>query len=236
MLCDPLDGLDELQAKLIPWCEQQRITTELQRWRYETIAALPDFHEIKCLIHGDTMRSEALPQANIAALLNDNIIDYHHFLASLPEMGVSLLLSSHLAAERHVVAGATLASAEALVAHWAAIHPSCPVQVWRLPSAFDPQATSTAMAVYPSAACFRERLDDALIDQLVGVRSYVCCQRLLAEASPLSVDRPLLRSQPLADSVVWPAQQIQAWLARLAESLACYDNQVVLEALSGLWT
>ena len=32
LLCDPLDGLAELQAQLLSWCEQQGITTELQWW------------------------------------------------------------------------------------------------------------------------------------------------------------------------------------------------------------
>ena len=67
VLCDSLDGLAELQAQLLPWCEQQGITTELQWWSQETSAALPDLHGIQWLIHGDTVRSEALLQANSAA-------------------------------------------------------------------------------------------------------------------------------------------------------------------------
>ena len=114
------------------------------------------------------------------------------------------------------------------------------MQVWRLPSAFDPHAagtaTATAMASEPSAAWLRERLAEDLIDQLFGSASAVGCQRLM-EADPApSVDQPLLRSQALADPVEWPAQPIKAWLASLAEPLARYDNAVALEALRGLWT
>jgi hypothetical protein len=42
--------------------------------------------------------------------------------------------------------------------------------------------------------------------------------------------------QVLADAAVRPAQLIQSWLASLAEHLARYDNQVVSDALSGVWT
>ena len=220
VLCDPLDDLAELQ-----W------------WSRDTSAALPDLHGIQWLIHGDTVRSEALLQANGAVAVRRNILATQKLLASLPECGVSLLLlSSHLAAERRGVAGATLAAAEALVAQWAATHPSCPVQVWRLPSAFDPEATGKAMASELSAAWLREQLSEALIDQLLGSGSAAGGQRLIAAASPLSVDQPLLHSQALADAVVWPAQPIQAWLASLAEPLDRYDNAVVRDALRGLWT
>ena len=141
-----------------------------------------------------------------AAAVCRNILATQQLLASLPESGVSLLLlSSHLAPERCGVAGSTLAAAEALVAQWAATNHSCSVQVWRLPSAFDPQATSTAKASEPSAAWLRERLAEALIDQLLGSDSAAGGQRLIAAASALSVDQPLLRSQALADAVVWPA-------------------------------
>jgi nucleoside-diphosphate-sugar epimerase len=64
VLCDSLDGLAELQAQLLPWCEQQGVTTELRWWSLETAAALPDLRCIQWLIHGDTVRSEALLQAN----------------------------------------------------------------------------------------------------------------------------------------------------------------------------
>ena len=112
VLSDPLDGLAELQAQLLPWCEQQGITTELQWWSQEASAALPDLHGIQWLIHGDTVRSEALLQANSAAAVRRNILATQQLLASLPESGVSLLLlSSHLAAERRGVAGSTLAAA-----------------------------------------------------------------------------------------------------------------------------
>jgi len=92
------------------------------------------------------------------------------------------------------------------------------------------------MASKPSAAWLRERLAEALIDKLLGPHSAAGCQRLTAAASPLSVDQPLLRSQAIDEAAVWPAQPIQTWLVSLAELLACYDNQVVLEALRGLWT
>jgi hypothetical protein len=103
-------------------------------------------------------------------------------------------------------------------------------------SAFDPQATGKPTAREPSAAWLRERLAEALIGQLLGSGSVAGGQRLIAAASAVSVDQPLLRSQALADAVEWPAQPIQAWFASLAEPLARYDNQVVLEALRGLWT
>lgn len=237
MLCDPLDGLVELQAQLVPWCEQQGITTDLRWWSLETSAALPDLYGIQWLIHGDTVRSEALLQANSAAAVRRNILVTQQLLEALPESGVPLvLLSSHLAAQHQGVAGSSLAAAEALVAQWAASHASSSVQVWRLPAAFDPQATGTAMACEPSAAWLRERLAEALIDQLFASASAAPCQQLIAADPAPSVDQPLLRRQALADAVQWPAQPIQAWLARLAEPLARYDNAVVLEALRGLWT
>ena len=99
MLCDPLDGLAELQA-------------------------------------------------NGAAAVRRNILATQQLLASLPQSGVSVLLLS---------------------SHRAAIHPSCPVQVWQFPTAFDPQATGMGMASDPSAAWLRERLADAFIDQLFGL-------------------------------------------------------------------
>ena len=128
VLCDPLGGLAELQNHLWPWCEQQGITTQLQWWGQETSAALPDLRGIQWLIHGDTVRSEALLQANSAAAVRRNIVATQQLLASLPESGVILLLlSSHLAAERCGVAGATLAASEALVAQWAQpiLHAPC---------------------------------------------------------------------------------------------------------------
>ena len=238
MLCDALDRLAELQAQLWPWCQQQGINTELRWWSLETPAALPALQGIQWLIHGDTVRAEALLQANSVAAVRRNILGTMELLDALPVAGGTplVLLSSHLAAQRQGVAGSSLAAAEALVAEWAVSHPCCPVQVWRLPAAFDPQATSKAMASEPSAAWLRERLAEALIDQLLGSGSAAGCQRLLAAASPLSADQPLWCSQALAGAVVWPAQLIQAWLARLAVPLARYDNAVVLEALRGLWT
>ena len=221
----------------MPWCEQQGISTELQWLSQDTAAALPDLHGIQWLIHGDTVRAEALLQANSAAGVRRNILATQQLLESLPGSGVPLvLLSSHLAAQRQGVAGSSLAAAEALVAQWAASHPSSSVQVWRLPAAFDPQATSTAMANGPSAAWLRERLAEALIDQLFASASAAPCQQLIAADPVPSVDQPLLRRQALADAVECPSQPIQAWLARLAEPLARYDNAVVLEALRGMWT
>jgi hypothetical protein len=237
VLCDSLDGLAELQAQLLPLCEQQGISTELQWWSLETSAALPDLRGIQWLIHGDTVRSEALLQANSAAAVRRNILATQQLLESLPESGVPLvLLSSHLAAQRQGVAGSSLATTEALVAQWATSRASSSVQVWRLPAAFDPQATSTAMASELSSAWLRERLAEALIDQLFASAFAAPCQQLIAANPAPSVEEPLLRSQALADAVQWPAQPIQAWLARLAEPLARYDNAVVLEALRGLWT
>ena len=113
------------------------------------------------------MRAEALLQANSAAAVRRNILATQQLLEALPGSDVSLvLLSSHLAAQRQGVAGSSLAAAEALVAQWAASHPSCSVQVWRLPAAFDPQAITTAEASEPSAAWLRERLAEAFVDQL----------------------------------------------------------------------
>lgn len=159
MLCDSLDGLAELQAQLLPWCEQQGITTELQWWSQVMAAALSDLHGIQWLIHGDTVRAEALLQA-----------------------------------------------------------------------------TSTTMASEPSTAWLRERFAEALIDQRFASASAAPCQQLIAADPAPSVDQPLLRRQALADAVECPAQPIQAWLARLAEPLACHDNAAVREALRGLWT
>ena len=215
VLCDPLDGLAELQALLLPWCEQQGITTELQWWSQDTAAALPDLLRIQWLIHGDTVRAEALLQANSAAAVRRNILATLQLLASLPESGVSVvLLSSHLAAERHGVAGSTLAAADALVAQWAAIYPACHVQVWRLPAAFDPQAINTAKVSEPSVAWLRERLAEAFVDQLLDSGSAAGGQLLIAAASPLSADQPLWRSQALAESACAanaPRLMIDVW-------------------------
>jgi hypothetical protein len=237
VLRDPIDGLAELKAQLLPWCEQQGIITELRWWSKDTAAALPDLYEIQWLIQGDTVRAESLLQANSAAAVRRNILAIQQLLEALPESGVPLvLLSSHLAAQRLGVAGSSLAATEALVAQWAASHLSCFVQVWRLPAVFDPRATSTTMASEPSAAWSRERLAEALIDQLFGSVSAVPCQQLIAADPAPSVDQPLLRSQALADAVEWPSQSINAWLARLAEPLDRYGNQAVSDALRRLWT
>ena len=39
VLCDPLDGLAELQAQLLPWCQQKGITTEGLLNKARTVAA-----------------------------------------------------------------------------------------------------------------------------------------------------------------------------------------------------
>jgi len=237
VLCDSLDGLAELQLQLLPWCEQQVIITDLHWWSQESPAALPALHGIQWLIHGDSVRSETLLQANSCAAVRRNIQSTQQFLDALPEPGVPLVvLSSHLAAQRQGVAGSSLAATEALVAQWAACHPSCPVQVWRLPAVFDPQATSADTASSPAESWLRERLAQAFIDQLLSSASAQACQQLLAAEPELSLDRPMLRGEPLAEAVERPAQPIQTWLASLAEPLARYDNPVVREALEGLWT
>ena len=183
------------------------------------------------------MRSEALLQTNSCAAVRRNIQATQQLLDALPESGVPLVvLSSHLAAQHQGVAGSSLAAAEALVAQWAACHPSCPVQVWRLPAVFDPQATSADTAGSPSAAWLREQLAEAFIDQLLGAAFVQAGQQLIAAEPELSLDRPMLRGEPLAEAVERPAQPIQTWLASLAEPLARYDNPVVREALEGLWT
>lgn len=74
VLCDTLDGLAELHTQLLPWCEQQGIITELQWCSQESFAELPGLHGIQWLIYGDTVRSEALLQANSAAAVRCNIL------------------------------------------------------------------------------------------------------------------------------------------------------------------
>jgi len=87
MLCDTLDGLAELQPQLLPWCEQQGITTALQWWRQESPAALPALHGIQWLIHGDSVRSETL-QTNSCAAVHRNNQATQQLLDALPEPGV----------------------------------------------------------------------------------------------------------------------------------------------------
>ena len=104
-----------MQRQLLPWCEQQGISTELQWWSQYMAAALPDLHAIQWLIHGDTVRAEALLQANSAAAVRRNILATQQLLEALPGSDVPLvLLSSHLAAHRQGVAGSSLAASEAL--------------------------------------------------------------------------------------------------------------------------
>ena len=155
-------------------------------------------------------------------------------LDALPASGVPLvLLSSHLAARRQGVSGSTLAAAEALVVQWAARHRHCPVQVWRLPPAFDPKPPAPDLA----SAWLRERLAEQFIDQLVSTPPKWEGQQLIA-ADPAPPSDQLLFSQPLSDALAFPALPIDAWLAsaRVAEPMARYDNQAMLEALGDLWT
>ncbi len=236
LLCDQLDAIADLQPQLLPWCEQQGIQTDLQWCCIEHQSALPQLPARQWLIHGNNVRAEELLQSNSCTAVRRNIVATQQLLAALPACGVPLvLLSSHLAARRHGVAGSTLAAAEALVAHWAACHPHCPVQVWRLPPAFDPSATDPARAS-PASAWLRERLAEQFIDQLVSSPPDREGQQLIA-ANPAPAGDQLLSSQPLSDAVTLPAQSIDSWLAsaRIAEPLARYDNQRMLEALGELW-
>ena len=61
-------------------------------------------------------------------------------------------------------------------------------------------------------------------------------QQLIA-ADPAPASDQLLSSQPLSNAVTFPARPIDSWLAsaRVAEPLARYDNQRMLEALGELW-
>lgn len=233
LLCDELDAIADLQLQLLPWCEQQAIKTDLQWCCPEPLAALPQLPARQWLIHANNVRAEALLQSNSAAAVRRNIVATQELLAALPAGGVPLvLLSSHLAARRQGVAGSTLAAAEALVAHWAACHPHCPVQVWRLPPAFDPKPS----APDPASAWLRERLAEQFIDQLVSSPADGEGQQLIA-ANPAPASDQLLSSQPLSNAVTLPAQSIDSWLVstRVAEPLTRYDNQAMLEALGELW-
>jgi nucleoside-diphosphate-sugar epimerase len=231
LLCDELDAIADLQPQLLPWCEQQGIKTDLQWCCLELLAALPQLPAHQWLIHGNNVRAEELLQTNSCTAVRRNIVATQQLLAALPAGGVPLvLLSSHLAARRDGVAGSTLAAAEALVAHWAARHPHCPVQVWRLPPAFDPPPPDLA------SARLRERLAEQFIDQLVSSPPDGEGQQLIA-ANPAPASDQLLSSQPLSDAVTLPAQPIDSWLASasVAEPLARYDNQGMLAALGELW-
>ena len=233
LLCDELDAIADLQPQLLPWCEQQWIQTDLQWCCLEPQAALPQLPAHQWLIHGNNVRAEELLQFNSCTAVSRNIVATQQLLAALPASGVPLvLLSSHLAARRQDVAGSTLAAAEALVAHWAACHPHCPVQVWRLPPAFDPKPPAPDLA----SAWLRERLAEQFIDQLVSTPPEREGQHLIA-ADPALAGNQLLSSQPLGDAVTFPARTIDSWLssARVAESLARDDNQRMLEALGELW-
>jgi nucleoside-diphosphate-sugar epimerase len=236
VLCDPLDRLAELQPQLLPWCDQQGINTDLQWCCLEPQAALPQLPARQWLIHGNNVRAEEILQSNSATAVRHNIVATQQLLDALPAGGVPLvLLSSHLAARREGVAGSTLAAAEALVAHWAACHRQCPVQVWRLPPAFDPPAADPA-SPSPTSAWLRERLAEQFIDQLVSSPPDGEGQQLIA-ANPAPAGDQLLTSQHLSDAVTFPSRPIDSWLAsaRVAEPLARYDNQGMLEALGELW-
>jgi len=231
LLCDELDAVADLQPQLLPWCKQQGIKTDLQWCFIEHQSALPQLLARQWLIHGNNVRAEELLQSNSCTAVRRNIVATQQLLTALPAGGVPLvLLSSHLAARRQGVAGSTLAAAEALVAHWAACHPHCPVQVWRLPPAFDPPARDLG------SAWLRERLAEQFIDQLVSSPPDREGQQLIA-ANPAPAGDQLLSSQPLTDAVTLPAQSIDSWLAsaRIAEPLARYDNQAMLAALGELW-
>ena len=232
-LCDELDAIADLQSQLLPWCEQQGIKTDLQWCCLEPQAALPQLAARQWLIHGNNVRAEELLQTNSCTAVRRNIVATQQLLDGLPAGGVPLvLLSSHLATQRQGVAGSTLAAAEALVAHWAACHPHCPVQVWRLPPAFDPKPSAPDLA----SAWLRERLAEQFIDQLVSSPADGEGQQLIA-ADPAPSGDQLLSSQPLSNAVTFPAQPIDSWLAsaRVAEPLARYDNQRMLEVLGELW-
>jgi nucleoside-diphosphate-sugar epimerase len=236
LLCDELGAIADLQLQLLPWCEQQGIQTDLQSCCPEPQAALPQLPARQWLIHGNNVRAEELLQTNSCTAVRRNIVATQQLLDALPAGDVPLvLLSSHLAARRLGVAGTTLAAAEALVAHWAAAHPHCPVQVWRLPMAFDPPAPDPASAS-PASAWLRERLAEQFIDQLVSSPADGEGQQLIA-ADPAPSGDQLLSSQPLSNAVTLPAQPIDSWLASasVAEPLARYDNQAMLAALDELW-
>ena len=230
LFCDDLDAMADLQPQLLPWCEQQGIKTDLQSCCLEPQAALLQLPACHWLIHGNNVRAEELLQFNSCTAVRRNIVATQQLLAALPAGGVPLvLLSSHLASRLHGVAGSTLAAAEALVAQWAAGQPHCPVQVWRMPLAFDPKPPAPDLA----SVWLRERLAEQFIDQLVSTRGG---QQLIA-ADPAPAGDQLLSSQPLGDAVTFPARSIYSWLAsaRVAESMARYDNQRMLEALGELW-
>ena len=238
LLCDELGAIADLQPQLLPWCEQQGIKTDLQWCCIEHQSALPQLPARQWLIHGNNVRAEELLQSNSCTAVRRNIVATQQLLDVLPAGGVPLvLLSSHLAARREGVAGSTLAAAEALVAKWAACHPHCPMQVWRLPPAFDPKPPAPDLgSASPASAWLRERLAEQFIDQLVSSPPDREGQQLIA-ANPAPAGDQLLSSQPLSEAVTLPAQPIDSWLAsaRVAEPLARYDNQRMLEALGELW-
>ena len=108
LLCDELDAIADLQLQLLPWCEQQRIKTDLQWCCLESQAALPRLPARQWLIHGNNVRAEELLQSNSCTAVRRNIVATQQLLDALPAGGVPLvLLSSHLAARREGVAGST---------------------------------------------------------------------------------------------------------------------------------
>ena len=236
LLCDELGAIADLQPQLLSWCEQQGIKTDLQWCCLEPQAALPHLPARKWLIHGTNVRANELLQSNSCTAVRRNIVATQQLLDALPAGGVPLvLLSSHLAAQRQGVAGSTLAAAEALVSHWAAHHRQCPLQVWRLPPAFDPPCADLD-SPSPARAWLREQLAEQFIDQLVSSHPDGEGQQLIA-ANPAPAGDQLLNSQTLSEAVTLPAQTIDSWLAsaRVAEPLARYDNLGILEALGELW-
>jgi hypothetical protein len=230
-LCAGLPELADLQAHLPAWCDEQGLPTALQ-WMAEepessSIAALPS---PGWLIHGNTCRVEALLQRNVCTAVRRNILATAQRLESLPDCGDGLvLLSSHHAAHRSGIAGSTLAAAEALVAAWSASHPAATVQVWRLPAAFDAEQVLAAVPPELNAAWQREALAEAFVDALDAAQP----GGWLVHADAPGSTR--LQRIPLAEVVHRPWEPVEAWLARLRESLERYDEDLVRRELEGLW-
>jgi len=248
LLCDHLNALAALQAELTPWCEQQAICSGLHFHPLAPTAnpsplppgLLAPFQVEGWLLHGHTLRANSLLQHNSCAAVLTNICATQQLLASLPSTGVPLvLISSHLASDRHGMAGFTLAAAEVLVANWAAEHPSCPVQLWRLPSVFDPEARQPADPNAPSDASLdlawqRESLAEQFVDQLSRAQDPIQC--LITAALSASCPAAALQAVPLPTAILPPARPIEQWLSTIATPLAQYDNEAVAAALGSLWS
>ena len=74
LLCDELDAIADLQPQLLPWCEQQGISTDLQWCCLESKAALPRLPARQWLIHANNVRAEELLQSNICTAVRRNIV------------------------------------------------------------------------------------------------------------------------------------------------------------------